>query len=620
MNEKHIGGSIFSKRMSEVLDLRVENDKDILEGLAELSTFLPENTPENRANLKCIIEQSTMKINKDFLESFKNMKTSFGKVHKGINEMNSALADMKSNLASTKYKTNTLIQKTLEIQKEINNVTNKRDIVTAVIDKFQFNSNEISTLRNTEITSDMFAVLDKGEQIIMDCKLLLQTENSNLAQDILEQMLIYQDTGMNRLFKWVRGKCNTYESTVLSAILPQALAKLKTKSNLFEQILEELSVNRSIVLVRQFIDALTMGDRPIEHRVTEPRRYVGDMLAWLHQALPMEVEYLNFLLRNCDNSEECLQQTLRKITEGVCHPLRVRVEHVLLGEENSQDCILLQDIYVLLQDYNNIISQIISNSRLNTTIVELGEVAERTLLLALQNKVSATLGLEREPVPVNLHPQEATKQILALLVELLSANPSSHINENHVLQVVSCAVDPLMIQITETASKLPAVDMAIYLLNSFHLIETSLGLFPFLDERLERLKAQCDAQIDTLTSEQASALVGHLSLGPIYTVLQGNPVKPLSKLPAMEPSKLSSVSTKVEKFVASPNLYQLPQLTFLSSANHKLAVQKRSFTVISSIYGNMYQTVCDPENEYKNPSDILPLTPEAINNILHNIK
>lgn len=80
-------------------------------------------------------------------------------------------------------------------------------------------------------------------------------------------------------------------------------------------------------------------------------------------------------------------------------------------------------------------SQIISNSRLNTTIVELGEVAERTLLLALQNKVSATLGLEREPVPVNLHPQEATKQILALLVELLSANPSSHINENHVLQV-----------------------------------------------------------------------------------------------------------------------------------------------------------------------------------------
>lgn len=68
------------------------------------------------------------------------------------------------------------------------------------------------------------------------------------------------------------------------------------------QILEEFSANRSIVLVRQFIDALTLGGQPIEHRVTEPRRYVGDMLAWLHQALPTEVEFLNFLLRNCDNS------------------------------------------------------------------------------------------------------------------------------------------------------------------------------------------------------------------------------------------------------------------------------------------------------------------------------
>lgn len=57
-----------------------------------------------------------------------------------------------------------------------------------------------------------------------------------------------------------------------------------------------------------------------------------------------------------------------------------------------------------------------------------------------------------------------------------------------------------------------------------------------------RAQAQCDAQIDTLTSEQASALVGHLNLGPIYTVLQGNPLKPLSKLPAMDATKLTGVS------------------------------------------------------------------------------
>lgn len=60
-------------------------------------------------------------------------------------------------------------------------------------------------------------------------------------------------------------------------------------------------------------------------------------------------------------ADELILQTLQRITEGICHPLRVRVEHVLLGEENSEDCILLQDIYVLLQDYNEIISQVTYN-------------------------------------------------------------------------------------------------------------------------------------------------------------------------------------------------------------------------------------------------------------------
>lgn len=65
------------------------------------------------------------------------------------------------------------------------------------------------------------------------------------------------------------------------------------------------------------------------------------------------------------------------------------------------------------------------------------------------------------------------------------------------------------------------------------------------------LQAQCDAQMDTLTSEQASTLVAHLSLGPIYTILQGHHSKPLSSIPAMNPSNISTfaVSTNIIPFV-----------------------------------------------------------------------
>lgn len=70
------------------------------------------------------------------------------------------------------------------------------------------------------------------------------------------------------------------------------------------------------------------------------------------------------------------------------------------------------------------------------TFIELSMVAEKTLLLSLQNKVSATLSSEKEIVSPNLSPAETTKKILELVVQLLSANPSSQMNEDHVLQVI----------------------------------------------------------------------------------------------------------------------------------------------------------------------------------------
>jgi conserved oligomeric Golgi complex subunit 6 len=57
-------------------------------------------------------------------------------------------------------------------------------------------------------------------------------------------------------------------------------------------------------MVRCFIDALTRGGpggmpRPIELHSHDPLRYLGDMLAWLHQAAASEHEHIQALLRNC---------------------------------------------------------------------------------------------------------------------------------------------------------------------------------------------------------------------------------------------------------------------------------------------------------------------------------
>jgi Conserved oligomeric complex COG6 len=68
----------------------------------------------------------------------------------------------------------------------------------------------------------------------------------------------------------------------------------------FRACLEDMANIRRNSVTRAFIDALTRGGpggtpRPIELQAHDPIRYIGDMLAWVHQAAASEREILEGL-------------------------------------------------------------------------------------------------------------------------------------------------------------------------------------------------------------------------------------------------------------------------------------------------------------------------------------
>lgn len=73
------------------------------------------------------------------------------------------------------------------------------------------------------------------------------------------------------------------------------------------------------------------------------------------------------------------------------------------------------------------------------------------------------------------------------------------------LQIVSCIIDPLLQEVNETASRLPTVDMAVYLLNCMHQIQSTLALYEYMDQRLERLQ-----------------VIVHLNLHSFHILFTGN--------------------------------------------------------------------------------------------------
>ena len=93
---------------------------------------------------------------------------------------------------------------------------------------------------------------------------------------------------------------------------------------------------------------------------------------------------------------------------------------------------------------------------------------------------------------------------------------------------------------------------------------------------------------------------------------------------------------KFDSYLASPDLFIMPQLKYLSSAvirsvtldsqSHRSPnddaffsrekVKKRSVELICAAYASLYSAIMNPKNAYANPYSIMPHTPEQIVKLL----
>ena len=110
------------------------------------------------------------------------------------------------------------------------------------------------------------------------------------------------EAGYDKILRWC-----TYEFTALRDThievppnLSEAVRRLRDRPELLTSALTTLAQTRSQALMDAFLAALTRGGpgglpRPIELHAHDPLRYVGDMLAWVHQAIAAEREFMEGL-------------------------------------------------------------------------------------------------------------------------------------------------------------------------------------------------------------------------------------------------------------------------------------------------------------------------------------
>uniref|UniRef100_A0A673K6N2 Conserved oligomeric Golgi complex subunit 6 n=1 Tax=Sinocyclocheilus rhinocerous TaxID=307959 RepID=A0A673K6N2_9TELE len=575
----------LSRKLNKILETRLDNDKEMLEALKSLSVFFTENSLRTRRNLRGDIERRSLSINEEFVRIFKEVKEELESVHEDVQAMSSCCEEMTNRLK-------VIIQR-LEVRAQV---------AQAFLSKFQLSATEMATLRSARdgpITEDFFRALNRVKNIHEDVKVLLRTNQQTSS---------------------------SYESLFLCMSLTKNInfSDAKMPSG---YTLDEFGTARRSAVVRGFIDALTRGGpggtpRPIEMHSHDPMRYVGDMLAWLHQATASEKEHLEALLKQVtvQGVEENMQEVVGHITEGVCRPLKVRIEQVIIAEPGA---VLLYKLSNLLKFYHHTISGIMgtSVSSLLMTIDEMHMLSKKMFFNSLSIHASRLMDKVELPPP-DLGPTASLTQTLSLLREVLASHDSSVLpldaRQADFAQVLSCILDPLLQLCTVSASNLGTADMATYMVNSLYMMKTTLALFEFTDKRLEMLEFQIEAHLDTLINEQASFVLTRTGLSHIYSCVQQHTAEqgPLANLPGMDSTSLKTAMVQFDRYLASPDTLVMPQLNFLLSAAIKEQIFKQSTELVCRAYGEVYKGVTNPTNAYKDAESVLHRTPQQVQTLL----
>lgn len=294
---------------------------------------------------------------------------------------------MASALSASQASTAGLLADTEALRAELASNARRGVLVADFLDKYQLTSAEVAALREGDVGGDaFFDALERVAAIHANCRALLRRHHQRAGLELMDAMALYQEGAYERLCRWVQAQCRALGEADVPEVTPQlarATAALRARPLLHRYAAEEAANARHQALFGRFLAALTRGGpggvpRAMEAHSHDPRRYIGDMCAWLHQACAGERELVAALL----GDEEGRAQTeeadaaqladaawvLDRIFEGVCRPFKVRVEAALGGVPPTALLLAFQ-LHALLSFYTSTLAAVAGRASVLTAAV-----------------------------------------------------------------------------------------------------------------------------------------------------------------------------------------------------------------------------------------------------------
>ncbi|KAI8073094.1 oligomeric Golgi complex subunit 6-like protein [Gongronella butleri] len=645
----HLGvnkpNKVVAAKLQKIVHASMADDSRVKAALTALSDVPDLNEAELRRNLRGTIEKKEIEINQKFLDAFSLIVKQLDSLETQVQSMQSACQQMREQLGNVNSETAKMIEQASVYETESAACDTRVLLAKRFLHKFTLSADEIHTLNSptTPVNEEFFDALRYLQKMHDDCQLLLTTTHQQAGIQIMESLSLHQESAYDKLYRWTQYESRSSfggDSIDVSSLMTKALYSLRHRPVLFRTILDEISTARREAVAHAFMIALTRGGpggtpRPIELQAHDSLRYIGDMLAWVHQACAGEKEMLEALFKNpslqspkasedyedvsVSMMRDAVDDLLDAAMEGTCRPLKVRMDQVL---GLQPDVITSYKVANLILFYAITMSRLLrKGSKLATTLYGATNSASKYLYQTL-NAQSQRLLQTAEAPPRDLSVSSTVRDVAHQLKEILvsydsslvlaSQSPNDNLNEFNIEEILDIIIEPLTQMCEVSSAKLSPIDKHIYVINSLSYVLSTMVIYTFTEQKCKSLEDKINERLGALANEQYLELLQQSGLAKIDDIISKKEKDvPMSSMPGMDPRSLSATLSKLDSFLVMASADVSPQLQRIRSSEHCQHIQEKAIHLLLDAYRRISDAVQDPANGYGNDTkSILPRSVE----------
>ncbi|PWN52466.1 oligomeric complex COG6 [Violaceomyces palustris] len=640
------------------------------------------DTERARKFLDHDIQQRLSMATLDFIQILKTVDDSLEELSTDVSEMAKTCREVQSDISKASRSSRYLLEHSRGLEKQMESSRLQEQLSNLFLQRFTLTDEEKESIHSNELRvgSQLFSAMDRLDTIRQDCRLLLQGDpdsgdvggsggGTKAGLEIMSSTSEDLETAYQKIFRWCSFEFRqpVKEGLEVSPQLKQAVRRLFKRQDLLRPALSTLANTRSSILMNSFINALTVGGppptylpRPIELHAHDPIRYVGDMLAWVHQSLASEREFLTSLFgekegeggrrigqrrRGLEGSldmtgsdpgasllgpgELLVRELLNRNLEGCCRPLKVRVQQTVRSQEGSVTTYRLAH---LVEFYRNTMEKTIgTRAALSKTLKEISEISFQAFFVTLERQAAGLLRFD-EPPSHDLSPPHPLMGACGTLKDLLTEHQRSLadgegqtttaastkegsdqlVRLDDFDQILDRLVEP-MVEMCKNLSELTVTKRArgksleaalweksIFSLNSLGYLLNVLQPYEFTSAKVAKIKEEIAEESKVLTSLHHENLLEGSGLKPIIQAIASkNADTPLSHDPSATPTEVQKALNQLNDFLCSSNLITSPRLSQLTSPSTRAEIHGGALSRLKADYGRIVEAVEDASNKYE---------------------